>query len=100
MTIQDVINVEKKLLTIQDEYRFKLDMGELIQLNQYVKQIGEITSYYFNTLYEFSKTIKSIDELKEYKEKLDHDYVNDEIDLYAIKHFANKITQKCSKVNG
>ena len=96
MTINDIINTEKSLLQIQKEKKFLLNLSELITLSKYIKEIGEITSLYFDTLYEFSRTISNIEQLTEYKEKIDNCYLNEDIDLCSIKQFINKIFEKYS----
>lgn len=99
MYIKDIIETEKKLLYIQDKHKFDLEMNDLIMLNRHIKTVGEITSLYFDTLYEYSKGINNIEKLKTYKEKLDNSYIDDEIDLYSIKRFINAATQKLSGDN-
>jgi hypothetical protein len=97
MTIKDVIDIEKRLLQTQESKRFEMDLSELIVLNKYIKEVGEITSLYFNTLYEYSKTINKIEKLTEYKEKMDNSYISEEIDFYSIKRFLNMITEKYNR---
>jgi hypothetical protein len=99
MTINDIIKVEKDLLQIQKEKKFQMNLSELITLTKYIKEVGEITSLYFNTLYDFSKTINNIKQLTDYKEKIDGCFLNEDIDLCVIKQFINKIFEKYSIVS-
>lgn len=96
MTINDIIQIEKGLLQIQKDEKFKMDFNDILKVDKYIKKIGEITSLYFETLYEYSETINKIDKLTEYKQKLDGEEVDSEVEtvINEIKNFINILSEK------
>lgn len=96
VTINKVINLENVLLQIENEYKFNLDLGELITLKELLSEIGRITEIFFNTQLEYCSKYKDVELLKKYKEKL----LNDKIELNVKKYmnFINKIEEKL-KIN-
>jgi hypothetical protein len=62
MTITDIINVERKLLKLEDEHRFEMSLDELITLKTELERISKITSLYFDIQYDFSQNVTDDEE--------------------------------------
>lgn len=54
VTLYDIMNVEKELLTLYENHRFKLSFNLLMKLNKALESIGNITNIYFQAIEEFS----------------------------------------------
>lgn len=96
MKIQDVIDVEKELLFYYDRFKFGLTLDELIKLNKYVKDTGEITSLYFEILCQYAKKCEDPKFLEDYKKDMDECDINGNINLDEIKSFVVRLNEKYS----
>jgi len=68
--IEDLISIEKQLLEIENKHKFDVTLDELIELEEYTKRVGEITSIYFNVQFEFSRKFDDEKKLQKYHDKL------------------------------
>ena len=62
MSITDIINVERRLLKLEDEHRFEMSLDELIRLKSELERISKITSLYFDIQYDFSQNVSDDEE--------------------------------------
>lgn len=89
--IDKVMKLEKVLLQIEDEYKFKLDLGELLTLKELLSEISRITEIFFDVQLEYYRKYKDDELLEKYQEKL----LNDKIEFNVKKYmsFINKIEE-------
>lgn len=90
-TLNEIIQIEKELLIIYENYRFNLSFDLLIKLNKALNLIGEVTNVYFQSIDEFS-SIKAL-KYQYFKDKA----YNDEIENYNNKLLSDKITFNIKK---
>lgn len=57
MNLQDLINVEEKLLQYECDNKFKMNFNEYIELNEYLNKIGKITTQYFLLIEQYDKEL-------------------------------------------
>jgi hypothetical protein len=57
MKLKDLISLEEKLLKIELVKIFDLHINDVILLKDYLRQIGDITSTYFNLVQDYSKKV-------------------------------------------
>lgn len=90
--IDNVMKLEKVLLQIEDEYKFKLDLGELLTLKELLSEISRITEIFFDVQLEYYRKYKDDELLEKYQEKL----LNDKIEFNVKKYmsFINKIEER------
>ena len=69
MTLQELISIEEKLLKLEMFNIFSFHFNEIVVLKQYLKEIGEVTSLYFELVEEYGNTIKTEHSDKSYEEK-------------------------------
>lgn len=73
--INELMKVERILIEISLKEKFNLSFGEVIELENLLKDIGRMTNMFFLLQEEFYKKEGDKDKLKEYHEKLQNDTV-------------------------
>lgn len=56
VTINTLMDIEEILLKADSDIRYEYTMGELIKSASYLKEIGSMTSIFFDVQYEYAKT--------------------------------------------
>lgn len=57
MILQDLINIEEKLLQYECDNKFNMSFNEYIELNEYLNKIGKITTQYFLLIEQYDKEL-------------------------------------------
>ena len=99
-TIKFLTDLEEILLKADAKYRYTYTLDELIKSEKYLKEIGYITNIFFETQFEYSKTLPD-DEEKNKKLTDYHNFlVNGEIDINVSDYvdFILKIKDKIDDV--
>lgn len=61
MTINELIQIEEKLLYVETNQKFNMDFDEYLLLIKTLKEIGEITHQYFTLMKEYDIYLKTQD---------------------------------------
>lgn len=69
MKLKDLISLEEKLLKIELVKIYDMHINDVVLLKSYLKQIGDITSAYFDLVQEYSKKIAQEDLESSYDDK-------------------------------
>lgn len=67
------MRIEKILLEINTKYKFNLKLGEAVQLQDMLREVGRITNFYFLLQEEYYRKYGDKNKLKEYHERLKND---------------------------
>ena len=73
--IEELMKVERILIEINLKEKFNLSFGEVIELENLLRDIGRMTNMFFLLQEEFYKKEGDKDKLKEYHEKLQNDTI-------------------------
>ena len=92
MKVSDLMGIERLLLEIDAKYKFDLNFNEAYSLYVHLKNVGNITSYFFLIQDEFHKKFNDIDKLKEYHNKISNDEIS--FDDSSVVEFINDISEK------
>ena len=81
--IRKLTKAERILLEIEDKHKFKLSFNDMLKLREYIKLVGNITSFYFNIQSEFFDVTQDIHELENFNKRISN-YKNRRIFLCRI----------------
>ena len=71
MTLQELINLEEKLLQYECDNKFNMNFDDYIKLNNVLKEVGNITTQYFMLIEQYDKELLKNGLTKEtYKKQL------------------------------
>ena len=84
ITLQDIINLEEGLLKVLETEKFTAPFQEIIEINKFAKELGEITTYYFNNITDYKDKLVS--------DKLSKEEVKTELINYNDKLLDSVIT--------
>lgn len=85
---------ERILLEIDDKHKFKLSFNEMLKLRDYLKVIGDLTSFYFNIQSDFFKKVQDVKELEKFNERISKEEIEVDFDFGKIISFINDIGKK------
>ena len=68
--VKDLMALERLLLEIDNRFKFQLRFSEVIELNEFLEEIGKITDLFFSLQDEHFRKFGDSDALTEYHEKL------------------------------
>ena len=85
---------ERILLEIDDKHKFKLSFNEMLKLQDYLKTIGDLTSFYFNIQSDFFKKVQDVKELEKFNEIISKEEIEVDFDFDKLVSFINKIGTK------
>lgn len=96
--------LERFLLEIEARFKFELKFGEVVELYEFLKEVGKITNLFFALQEQHHEKFGDKEKLKEYHDKLMNDYVNinvsrmiefvkDASNRFYDNEFANIITK-------
>lgn len=95
ITLGKVIEIEEKLLKIENKYIYSLEFSEVLNLKKYLSEIASITDIYFELLE--GKGFDSEDEAIKYNTNILNSEIDDDfINHKKINQFVNYI---CTKYN-
>jgi len=95
-TIKTLIAIEDILLNSNNDFRYEYSLDELLKSEKYIKEIGEITSLYFDVQFEYGNIVNDTEKIQAYADKLSNDKIDVDIStyisfIYSIKHrFTNE----------
>ena len=75
ITVKDLITLERFLLEINSRFKFQLKFAEIIELNKFIEEVGNITNLFFTLQEEHYRKFGDNDSLAEYHDKLMNDNV-------------------------
>ena len=91
MKLKELMTIEEKLLHIQMKYIFTMPFNDIVVLKQHLKDIGDITSIYFELIETYCEKVKTEQSELPYdeKKKIVQEY-NDNIlnsDVYNVPNY-------------
>lgn len=84
ITVKDLITLERFLLEINSRFKFQLKFAEVIELNKFIEEVGNITNLFFALQEEHYRKFGDNDSLAEYHDKL----MNDNVKINVSKMIA------------
>ena len=84
ITVKDLITLERFLLEINSRFKFQLKFAEIIELNKFIEEVGNITNLFFTLQEEHYRKFGDNDSLAEYHDKL----MNDKVKINVSKMIA------------
>ena len=92
--IRKFTKAERILLEIEDKHKFKLSFNDMLKLREYIKLVGNITSFYFNIQSEFFDVTQDIHELENFNKRISNEDINVDFEFNDIVAFINNIGLK------
>ncbi|MBR6517581.1 MAG: hypothetical protein IKT40_12190 [Bacilli bacterium] len=89
MKLQELINIEEKLLNFENENKFNMEFNDYVILNEELNNIGNITSNYFSLMEDYHKNILKkglvIDTMKELLKEFNEKLLNSNVEYDTFK---------------
>lgn len=86
------MTVEKLLLEIDSRFKFDLSFNDELKLYNYLKEIGNLTNFFFYTQDEFSRRYPDKEKVKTYNRKLMSEKI--EFDLSGAEDFIDRMLEE------
>lgn len=90
--ITEAMTVEKLLLEIDSRFKFDLSFNDELKLYNYLKEIGNLTNFFFYTQDEFSRRYPDKEKVKAYNRKLMSEKI--EFDLSGAEDFIDRMLEE------
>lgn len=90
--ITEAMTVEKLLLEIDSRFKFDLSFNDELKLYNYLKEIGNLTNFFFYAQDEFSRKYPDKEKVKAYNRKLMSEKI--EFDLSGAEDFIDRIFEE------
>ena len=90
--ITEAMTVEKLLLEIDSRFKFDLSFNDELKLYNYLKEIGNLTNFFFYIQDEFSRRYPDKEKVKAYNRKLMSEKI--EFDLSGAEDFIDRVFEE------
>ncbi len=92
VSINELMQIERLLLEMNVRFKFDLSLGDSLKLYRYLKDVGEVTNFFFYIQDEYAQKNKDAEKLKEYNNKL----VSEKIDfnIKEIQSFIDTVSSR------
>ena len=90
--ITEAMTVEKLLLEIDSRFKFDLSFNDELKLYNYLKEIGNLTNFFFYIQDEFSRRYPDKEKVKAYNRKLMSEEI--EFDLSGAEDFIDRMFEE------
>ena len=84
IALKDLITLERFLLEINSRFKFQLKFAEVIELNNFIEEVSNITNLFFTLQEEHYRKFGDNDSLAEYHDKL----MNEKVKINTSKMIA------------
>ena len=84
IALKDLITLERFLLEINSRFKFQLKFAEVIELNNFIEEVSNITNLFFTLQEEYYRKFGDNDSLAEYHDKL----MNEKVKINTSKMIA------------
>lgn len=81
--ITEIMTIERLLLEIETRDKFNLSFNDSLKLYNFLREIGEITNFFFFIQEEFSKKYQDDEKLKSFKSKIMSEKIDFDISDYV-----------------
>ena len=92
VSINELMQIERLLLEMNVRFKFDLSLGDSLKLYRYLRDVGEVTNFFFYIQDEYAQKNKDAEKLKEYNNRL----VSEKIDfnIKEIQSFIDTVSSR------
>ena len=97
VSINELMQIERLLLEMNVRFKFDLSLGDSLKLYRYLRDVGEVTNFFFYIQDEYAQKNKDAEKLKEYNNRL----VSEKIDfnIKEIQSFIDTVSSRFDDEN-